>query len=320
MKKILKKMTLSFLLILSVAVIYNFGYRTVFSVLSNRLIGQEKKIDLSDTGMGITWIHDSADQTLFFIPSSEESAVEELYGSWLRELHSVQGINIIVPPLKGGINKPSLDSPPFLPEERSRDVIFLFNMYSRMADAKHKITVLSTGDGSLQALELAKAGAGVDKYILISPVHDDKTNRGVGVLQKISSLPFFHFLLPWLPYSFGKNRIAPYDILNDELNNNFSEDPARFYPEFSNEKSAFNIKREAEVLSRELDQIIPNRFFILYGDDDLSYSLEGFERMGDALKDGGSEVTIMRISSSGRMLLFDNGKDRILDLLSILLQ
>jgi len=320
MKKILKKMVLSLLVIISFAVIYTLGYRAVFSILTNRLVGQDMQIDMSETGMGIMWIHESADQTLFFIPSSEESATEELYGSWLSELHSLQGVNIIVPPFRGEINRPSLESPAFNPERRSRDILFLFNMYSRMVGAKHKITVLSTGDGSLQAFELARSGLSVDKYILLYPVHEGKTNRGSGIQHKISSLPFLHFVLPWLPTSFGKNRIGPYDILNDELNKLFSETTARFYPRFTNERSVANIEREAGKLTERQTLIQQNRFFIIYGDDDLSYSLEGFERMGDALKEGGSEVTIMRIPSSGRMLLFDNGKDRILDLLSILLQ
>jgi len=48
--------------------------------------------------------------------------------------------------------------------------------------------------------------------------------------------------------------------------------------------------------------------------------LEGFERMGDVLTDGGSEVSIIRVPQSGRMILFDNGKDRIKELVGILLQ
>ncbi|MBN2656593.1 MAG: hypothetical protein JXR86_05995, partial [Spirochaetales bacterium] len=197
---------------------------------------------------------------------------------------------------------------------------FLFNLYSAMVGKKHEITVMSTGDGSLQALELARNGVSAEKYLLLSPVHGERINRGAGFFQKIASLPYFHYLMPRLPYGYGRNRAGSFDILNDDLNAAFAAGAAKSYPPFADYASLSNIDRQARESSRSMDKVKPSRFFIIYGDDDLSYSLEGFERMGDALKEGGSEVTIMRISSSGRMLLFDNGKDRILDLLSILLQ
>ncbi|MBB6478448.1 hypothetical protein [Spirochaeta isovalerica] len=320
MKKILKRFVLILLTLISISVIYTYGYRAVFTILSNRAVAGESQIDFAGTGRGISWINESASQTLFFIPSSQESAVEELYGSWLRELHTAQGVNIIVPPFNGAVNSPSLDNQSVNPQSRSNQILYSFNLYSGMVGKKHDITVMSTGDGSLQALALAASGAAVDKYMLLSPVHGDRTNRGTGFFQKIASLPFLYYLLPWLPDSFGKNRIGPYDILNDELSESFSQREGVFYPRYINNRSLSAIDRAAGKSMEDIDKIDPNRFFIIYGDDDLSYSLEGFERMGDALKSGGSEVTIMRISSSGRMLLFDNGKGRILDLISILLQ
>ena len=87
-------------------------------------------------------------------------------------------------------------------------------------------------------------------------------------------------------------------------------------------KGKIYVKDYNSTFSRINDQYYGAKedVFIIYGDDDLFYSLEGFERMGDMLTSGGSEVSIMRIPQSGRMVLFDNGRDRILDLISILLQ
>lgn len=320
MKKALKKIGLGILIIISVAVIYTMVYRTVFLVLENRAVTNDERIDFRDSGDGFIWMDPSADKTLFFIPSSKEIAVENLYGDWLKELHTNLNVNIVVPPFNPDSMIPSLSGDDYNPAIRTQQILFFYNLYSKMVNEKHEITVLTTGDGSLQALELAKSGVKVDKYVLLSPVHNDRTNRGSSLFFKIASLPLFHFIMPWLPESYGKNRSGANDILNDQLNEEFQATYSRFYPRFINTGSLSNIDRASQQVFESLPTIEANRFFIIYGDDDLSYSLEGFERMGDALKSGGSEVTIMRIKSSGRMLIFDNGKGKILDLLSILFQ
>ncbi|MBN2657703.1 MAG: hypothetical protein JXR86_11640, partial [Spirochaetales bacterium] len=152
MKKILRRLLFLILTIISITVIYTYGYRAVFVFLSSRSVKLERSIDFSGTGQGITWMQEGAAKTLFFIPSSEESAVEDLYGSWLRELYTAQGVNIIVPPFDGLLNRPDLRGDSYDPRSRDRDVLFLFNLYSAMVGKKHEITVMSTGDGSLQAL------------------------------------------------------------------------------------------------------------------------------------------------------------------------
>jgi hypothetical protein len=320
MKKVLRKIGLGILIIISTAVIYTMVYRSVFIILENRAVKNDERIDFSGTGGGLTWINPSADKTLFFIPSSRESAVENLYGDWLKEIHTNLNVNIIVPPVSTGHLIPSLKGEDLKLDGRTREILFFYDLYSRMLGEKHEITVITTGDGSLQALELAKAGVKADKYVLLSPVHNDRTDRGRNLFLKIASFPFLNYLLPWLPESYGKNRAGANDILNDQLNEDFYLSYSRYYPRFVNTGTEADIDRKARQIFESLSTVKANRFFILYGDDDMTYSLEGFERMGDALKAGGSEVTIMRINSSGRMLIFDNGRGRILDLLSILLQ
>lgn len=320
MKKLLRIIVLTIMSIISIALIYTLGYRTVFVILNNRAVDQETQMDFAMAGKGVNWIHEGAGKTLFFIPSAQESAAEELYGPWLKELHDKQGVNIIIPPLKTSGTYPSLLSPVHNPDDRSRDLSYLYQMYSRLSGRDHAVTVLATGDGSIHALELAKLGVSIDKLILLSPVHGDRTVRGGNFFQKMASLPLLNFVMPWLPSGFGKNRMGPYDILNDELNEKFQTHQGKYYPRYINTVQQAQTNRSGISSAETLDEVKPNRFFIIYGDDDLTYSLEGFERMGDALKAGGSEVTIMRISASGRMLLFDNGRDRIVDLISILLQ
>ena len=126
--------------------------------------------------------------------------------------------------------------------------------------------------------------------------------------------------MPWLPESYGKRRSGNADILNDDLNSAFEADFGKYYPDYINTRQETASVRVAVQSLNRLDEVKPNRFFIIYGDDDLTCSLEGYERMGDALEAGGSEVSIMRLASSGRMVLFDNERERIIDLIAILLQ
>ncbi|MBI9098312.1 MAG: hypothetical protein JEY91_07525, partial [Spirochaetaceae bacterium] len=254
------------------------------------------------------------------IPSSEEIAVEELYGSWLKELHEELSVNIIIPPLDPMGLSPGLFRQNISIERRTLISDYLYNLYRDQMSDDHKITILSTGDGSIQALELAKKYSVSDKIILLSPVHNNQSISGGTIFHKLSGVPLVHYLIPWLPDSYGSHRMASYDILNDKLNEDFQNLYGKNYPRYINMYYRRDLKKQIDFLSNSLEEIKKNRFFIIYGDDDQSYSLEGFERLGDQLTQGGSEVSIMRIPQSGRLILFDNGRERVLDLISILLQ
>lgn len=317
MKKALKKILRIITFLLALSVIYTFGYRAVFTFLENRSVKSSTQADLTQYGKGISWIREGNKKTLFFIPSTEEAAVSELYGSWLKELYEKQGVNIIVPLFNTRSLSPSLGSTIVNPDERTREIVNLFKVYSSMAGQNHKITVMSTGNGSLQALELAGLDVNIDKIILLSPLTG--TPRPMGnFFFRLSGFPLLSYLMPWLPESYGKYRAGKADILNDSLNTGFEEKYGKFYPDFRNTVQYYRYARSAA--SETFDNIRANRIFLIYGDDDLSYSLEGFERMGDALKEKKCEVTVMRLASSGRMVLFDNDRERITDLIAILLQ
>lgn len=319
MKKVLKAILFTIMTLLTIAVLYTAGYRSVFTVLENRSVLEDRDSDFSAVGGGISWIKPGNKRTLFFIPALREGDVENLYGSWLRELHEKQGVNVIVPPLKGSSLSPSLTSPVIAPDDRTAALVHLFDVYSSMVAGDHKITVLSTGDGSIQALELARGQRGIDKVILLSPLHGNRVSGG-NLFISLSRIPFLDYAMPWLPESYGKRRAGHADILNDELNGIFEADYGKYYPDYINTiQEAASVRAAVESLKR-LNEVKSNRFFIIYGDDDLTCSLEGYERMGDALEAGGSEVSIMRLASSGRMVLFDNERERIIDLIAILLQ
>ncbi|MDA3811692.1 MAG: hypothetical protein PF518_15345 [Spirochaetaceae bacterium] len=320
MKKILKTLFVIIISALSISVVYTMTYRTVFFILNKRAVSREQQVDFSEYGAGITWLKKSNKQTLFFIPSSEEIAVLELYGSWLKEMHEELSVNIIIPPFDQEGFSPYLWEENSSVKRRYSMTEFLYGLYSEQMGDNHKITVLSTGDGSLPALNLAAEFSNMDKIILISPVNNSPARRGGSIIHRMGGLPLVHYVVPWLINSYGKNRIGPYDILNDKLNEKFQDELQKYYPEFLNFPYERKLRVAADKIMMSLEDIQPNRFFIIYGDDDLTYGLEGFERMGDQLNNGGSEVSIMRIPQSGRMILFDNGRDQIIDLISILLQ
>ncbi len=320
MKKLLKTILTSIVILISLAFIYTMGFRTVFYILNNRSIANEHQIDFHLSGNGISWIKEGNTQTLFFIPSSREIAAEELYGSWLQDVHDKYFVNIIIPPFDTEGISPYLWEQNSSPAKRSKTIDFLYELYSKQLGKNNSITILTTGDGSIQALELAAKYSSMDKLILISPVHNSLKTRGGTVFHKLTGLPLVHYVLPWLPEFFGVDRIGSFDILNDKLNEQFGTVYGKYYPSYRNMAFDRKVKVETDSQMEDLEKIKVNRFFIIYGDDDLSYGLEGFERMGDLLTTGGSEVSIMRVPQSGRMVLFDNGRDRILDLISILLQ
>jgi hypothetical protein len=320
MKKILKTIFTLIAVLLSISLIYTMGFRTVFFILNNQLIKKEKQISFRDSGEGISWIKEGNKKTLFFIPSSEELAAEELYGSWLEQIHKELSVNIIIPPFDSEGISPYLWEQNASTMRKSDTVDFLFKLYSGQMETDHRITILSTGDGSIQALELAQKYSFPDKLVLISPIHSSVEKNGGTLFHKLAGLPLIHYIIPWLPEYYGKKRIGSYDLLNDNLNEQFENLYGKYYPAYVNLSYERKLKVETDKQMSMLSEINPNRFFIIYGDDDLSYGLEGFERMGDVLTDGGSEVSIIRVPQSGRMILFDNGRDRIIDLISILLQ
>lgn len=320
MKKILKTIFTSIVVLISLAFIYTMGFRTVFYILNESLIVNDHQIDFNKSGNGLSWIDESNSQTLFFIPSSRELAAEELYGSWLKEIHDKYAVNIIIPPFDTEGISPYLWEQNGTPVRRTKTNDFFFKNYCEQLGTNHTITILSTGDGSLQALDLASKYSSMDKLILISPVQSSLKTRGGTIFHKLNSLPLIQYILPWLPEYYGVARQGSYDILNDSLNEDFESLYGKYYPAYQNMAFDRKVKVETDRLLADFDKIKTNRFFIIYGDDDLSYGLEGFERMGDLLTSGGSEVSIMRIPQSGRMVLFDNGRDRVLDLISILLQ
>lgn len=320
MKKIPKAIFNSIVVLITASFIYTMGFRAVFYILNNRSIANDHQIEFQKSGKGISWMKEGNTQTLFFIPSSRELAAEELYGSWLKDFHEKYAVNIIIPPFETEGISPRLREQSNSPLRRTRTIDFLYKIYSAQLGKNHSITILSTGDGSLQALDLASKYSSMDKLILISPVHSSLKRRSGTVFHKLAGLPLIHYLLPWLPDYFGGDRIGSYDILNDELNEQFGNLNGKHYPSYTNMAFERKVQVESERQIKDFSRIKAERFFIIYGDDDLSYGLEGYERMGDNLTSAGNEVSIMRIPQSGRMILFDNGRDRILDLISILLQ
>jgi hypothetical protein len=320
MKKSVKIIIIFFISITSLSVVYSVAYRGIFYILNNRSIAKGEQIHFEEFSKGITWINRNNKKTLLFIPSSEEVASNELYGNWLKELHSGLGVNIIVPPSNPDGLSPGLSASHSVIERNIESIQYLYSMYKNLLGTDHKITIVSTGDGSLTALELAKQDSSMDKIILVSPVHNDSGSSRKGFLQNMEGLPLIHFILPWLPRSYGQNRVSTSDILNDNLNRQFQDEKSPYYPRYINMSYGRELKKKINEQFLTLDRVKSNRFFIIYGDDDLSYSLEGFERLGDQLSSLGSEVSVMRIPQSGRCILFDNGKERVFDLISILLQ
>jgi len=320
MKKIFKAVFTLIAVLLSIGVIYSMGFRTVFFILNNQLIKNEQQVNFSETGKGITWIKPENEKTLFFIPSSKELATESLYGPWLKLIHEELSVNIIVPPFDIEGITPVLRGEQSSTKRKSSSVDFLFKLYREQMGKDHSIMILSTGDGSLQALQLARQHQSIDKIVLISPIHNTFERQGSTIFHKLAGFPLYQFLIPWIPEYYGKMRAGGFDIFNDNLNEQFQNRYGKFYPAYLNLAYERKLKLEIEKQMMNLSEVSPNRLFIIYGDDDLSYGLEGFERMGDVLTDGGSEVSIIRVPQSGRMILFDNGKDRIKELVGILLQ
>ena len=320
MKKIVKTTFTIIIAIIVISVVYTMGYRAVFYILNTRAMNNEEQIDFSKAGNGIFWLKDGNERTLFFIPSSEEVASEQLYGSWLKDLHNDLAVNIIIPPFDTEGMVPYLWEQNSSLERRIAIIGSLYDLYSNTLAEDHTISVVATGDGSLGALELAKKYDNMDKLILISPVNSAQKKNAGTLFHKMESLPLIHYIIPWLPEYFGNHRIGKYDILNDNFNDQFLNTYGKYYPSYINLAYRRQVNVQTDITLETLNQVKNNRFFIIYGDDDLSYGLEGYERMGDQLTDGGSEVSIMRIPQSGRMILFDNGRDRIIDLITILLQ
>ena len=320
MKKILKATYTIIFITISLAVIYTIGFRSVFYFLDRRALSNSVQTDLSEYGKGLSWVEKEYTDTLFFIPSSREIASEKLYGDWLQKIHRDQKVNIIIPPFDMEGSKPYLWGENESVNRRTDMIVYLYKLYSDQMGENHKITIVTTGDGSLIAFEIAKKYSTMDKLILISPVHSSFSRQAGSLFHKMEGLPIIPYIIPWLVDSYGENRIGPYDILNDNLNEQFTKSYGMYYPRYMNFRYKRDVIVQTDSVMNEINTVKENRFFIIYGDDDLSYGLEGFERMGDQLTESGSEVSIMRVPQSGRMILFDNGRDRIIDLISILLQ
>ncbi len=320
MKKLLKKIIIVIISIALFAFVYTFGYRLIFFSLNRSAVKKGAQVDFSSYSNGVTLINNKYTETLFFIPSSEEAASFELYGEWLDLLHTKQFVNIIIPPFDIEAFTPYFSSERESVTRRINAIVYLYGVYSNQVDRKHRITVLSTGDGSLAAFEIAKKYSLIDNIILISPVHVKIDRRGGSFFHRLEGSILSKYCTPWLKRSLGKHRVGPFDILNDGFNESFQTHYGKYYPVFINMSYSRELNKQTEKVMNSIGDVKPNRFFIYYGNDDLTYSLEGFERLEDQLAKNGSVVTLERIVESGRMLLFDNGRDRIYDMISILLQ
>lgn len=251
--------------------------------------------------------------TMFFMEGFRTQNPAGMYIDWLKKLHEKHKVNIIVPVY-------GLQSSPFKLRNRSsnwhfeediRTCVQIYDAYTSLLPKEHKVITVSQSFGTLPNLVIASKGIRKpDKMFLLSPLNTGMEFRASGKLvywlSKQSA--WLQHIVKFSYASPASGRKSIWDIVNEEknintdkLNNANLEDSAAY---------GYQVEKVAKWIETVLIPKISNmNITLVWGEEDLYFSQQGFINLAKLLKDNGNIIDELSLKNSGHMVLLDNGED-----------
>lgn len=250
--------------------------------------------------------------TVFFMEGFRTQNPAGMYRDYLAELHEKNKVNVVVPVY-------GLQSSPFTLRNREwhhvedmRTVLQIYDAYTAMLPPEHRVITMSQSFGTLPNVTiLSKARRKPTLTIMQSPLNTGMEYKAGGEL-----IYWFSKQTSWLQHVllFSETQPAPgretvWDIVDPQRNRQvFAQNDIN--PEDSS-VFGYKVEQAAAYLERELvPQVTGMKVFMVWGDQDLYFSQEGYASFARQLSVNNTVKTLV-LEKSGHMVLLDAGQDRL---------
>ena len=253
--------------------------------------------------------------TLFFIDGFRGQIGAGHYLPWFQKLHKQYGINIVAP-ITGLQGWPfAYRTRDWHREEDMRQALQIYDAYCANLPAGHRVVVGSMSFGALSNITIgAKGKRKPDAMVLVAPLNTGLDYKSGSALTRwlSSKITVLQYIKPLMVRGKNKMRATLYDVVNDEKNleawNAVMKDTVNYE---ENLPQGVHLNASAVYMENELvPQVKGKKIVILYGEDDLTFSIKGFEALAEKLRRAGNSVKAVPFAKSGHMLLYDNGGDK----------
>ena len=293
---------------------YNSVKKEVEQRESVRVFDKDLKYNMP-LGEPIVWVKPGNKVTLFFVDGFRGQIGAGHYRAWFEKLHNQYGVNIVAPIT-------ALQGWPFAyrtrewhREEDMRQALQIYDAYCANLPAGHKIVVGSMSFGALSNITIgAKGKRKPDAMVMVAPLNTGLDYKsGSPIIRWLSSkIAVIQYIKPWMIRGKNKTRATLYDVVNDEMNlaawNSVMKDSVNYE---ENLPQGVHLNDTAIYMENDLvPQVNGEHITILYGEDDLTFSAQGFESLGEKLRKAGNTVKTFPFAKSGHMLLYDNGGEQ----------
>jgi len=249
--------------------------------------------------------------TLFFLEGFRTQSPAGMYRERLDELFA-RGVNVIAPVY-------GLQSSPF--ELRNRDwrleedlrlATQVYDAYAAGLAPGHRLVVCSQSFGAIPAAAVAAyAARRPDALVFLSPHNDGLDFRASGPLVRwlARQSAWLRHVVRFSRASPAPGRASLWDIVDRERNLAMAA-RGDANPEDSSEYGYRNALAARRMREELLPKVMDYEVTLVYGDQDLYFTREGFERLAERLRGAGNRVGLLRLEGSGHMVLLDAQADR----------
>lgn len=317
-KKCIKKGITLILIIFSVIglhkVFYNYKWNSVQTEVEKRDKIQksydEDFLFQKPDGEPLVLVKPNYKETIFIIGGFRAAH----FLDYFNKLHNEEKVNVIAP-ISGLTSWPfRYRNREWFYQEDMRNFFQFYNIYTANLPAKHRITVLSMSFGALSNTAIgARAIRKPDVMIYLSPLNTQLDYRAASPLMawlssKISILQHF---VPFIIRSKNPKRAGMWDVVNDEKNKAaWNRYGTRVVNWEENLHQAVRVREAAKYMEETLiSKVSGQKIIIMYGDDDLFFSQDGFNNLVQKFKAAGNTVEEIKLKDTGHMILNDNGGD-----------
>ncbi|MBN1498992.1 MAG: hypothetical protein JW982_02465 [Spirochaetes bacterium] len=308
MKNIFKIMKPVFKLIFfCVTLIGFFSINYFYQMYSSEKYAEnfEKSIKYSDiTGFNETggtplfWTKQYNDRTMFFFGEMNNPNPIGNYYSYFKQIHDVEGCNIIAPVLGTQSMTLKLRNRTWSPKEDEREALQIYNSVCAMLPQGHKIILVAKGTGNFAAaVIMAEASKKPDEVIMISPVNADIVNDDAPIKIRLASTG-----PEWLKYIFPFMNNSSYPSYTEYKD---------MYPEY-NLNSFHEIYKESIYFEDNIiSKIKNNNIAVVWGENDPMYKTSGYERVIQKLMDSKNKVKPYKLKNTGYYVLQGEETDKV---------
>ncbi|MFP4365318.1 MAG: hypothetical protein ACLFR1_15760 [Spirochaetia bacterium] len=264
-----------------------------------------------DVGEPLLLVNPEYERTLFFMEGFRAQAPAGMYEEQLRRLHNEFQVNVVVPVY-------GLQSWPFEQrnaqwhfQEDMRQVLQIYNAYTANLSEGHRIVTASMSFGTLVNLTIAAFGdTKPDEIILYSPLNTGMDYQAAGpVVRWLSKqTSWLRYIIAFTKPGAAPSRESVWDIVNPNINRLYNAMDL-VNPE-DNATQAYLSELTAEYLETGLAPLVSDcQVSVVWGDDDLFFTQEGFENLATILEQSGNSVETRALDDSGHMVLLDNSAE-----------